>query len=235
MLLPGNMWKEVWDNSVPLPATRQKCLFDDVKESEKVLHFFESRKNVSDVFSLLLPTLIHAGLCVTINDENVNMLRSYSSSVDERINTLIQKTISTTRNLEVDISQYKVSAKNKDFCGTLFQSIVFFFLSVQMVADELSDIESIVTRYKSLEHKLLPYDLSTADEEEKKMLVEHVLNGNDIVVADGPNGRLGRRIVYLFAKEAEESAAMHANNPVSIRCIIYVLPYFRLPILFILF
>lgn len=109
MLLPGNMWKEVWDNSIPVPACRQKCLFDDVKESEKVLHFFESRKNLSDVFSLQVPALIHAGLYVVVNDENVNMIRRYSSAFDERINSLVQKAVGTTRN-NIDISQYKVIA-----------------------------------------------------------------------------------------------------------------------------
>lgn len=107
MLLPGNMWKEVWDNSIPVPACRQKCLFDDVKESEKVLHFFESHKNLSDVFSLLLPTLLHAGLYVVVNDDKVKMMRRYSPALNERINLLIQKAVSATRN-NLDLSQYKV-------------------------------------------------------------------------------------------------------------------------------
>lgn len=108
MLLPGNMWKEVWDTSIPVPAYRQKCLFDDRKESEKVLHFFESHKTLADVFTLLLPTLLHAALHTIIHDENVNTVRRYSSSLNEKISAVTQKAISATRNLNLDLSQYWV-------------------------------------------------------------------------------------------------------------------------------
>lgn len=108
MLLPGNMWKEVWDTSIPVPASRQKCLFDDNKESEKVLHFFESHKNLADVFCLLLPTLIHAALHTIINDETVILMRRYSSYLDDKISVLIQKAVAATRSISIDVSQYKV-------------------------------------------------------------------------------------------------------------------------------
>lgn len=109
MLLPGNMWKEVWDTSIPVPAYRQKCLFDDRKESEKVLHFFESHKSLADVYTLLLPTLLHATLYTIIHDENVNAVRQYSSFLNEKINALTQKAVSATRSLNLDLSQYWVS------------------------------------------------------------------------------------------------------------------------------
>ena len=36
MQIPGNMWTEVWQGAKPVPARRQKRLFDDTKEAEKV-------------------------------------------------------------------------------------------------------------------------------------------------------------------------------------------------------
>lgn len=36
MQLPGNTWQEVWETARPTPAHRQKRLFDDTKEAEKV-------------------------------------------------------------------------------------------------------------------------------------------------------------------------------------------------------
>ena len=36
MQIPGNMWVEVWQTARPVPARRQKRLFDDTKEAEKV-------------------------------------------------------------------------------------------------------------------------------------------------------------------------------------------------------
>ena len=36
MQIPGNMWVEVWQSAKPIPARRQRRLFDDTKEAEKV-------------------------------------------------------------------------------------------------------------------------------------------------------------------------------------------------------
>ena len=36
MQIPGNMWVEVWQSAKPVPARRQRRLFDDTKEAEKV-------------------------------------------------------------------------------------------------------------------------------------------------------------------------------------------------------
>jgi Rab3 GTPase-activating protein catalytic subunit len=37
MKIPGNMWVDVWNNAKALPVRKQKRLFDDTKEAEKVL------------------------------------------------------------------------------------------------------------------------------------------------------------------------------------------------------
>lgn len=37
MNIPGNMWVEAWDTARVTPARRQKRLFDDTKEAEKVV------------------------------------------------------------------------------------------------------------------------------------------------------------------------------------------------------
>lgn len=36
MKIPGNMWIEAWQNAKPVPVRKQKRLFDDTKEAEKV-------------------------------------------------------------------------------------------------------------------------------------------------------------------------------------------------------
>lgn len=38
MKIPGNMWLEVWENARPVPARKQKRLFDDTKEAENVIY-----------------------------------------------------------------------------------------------------------------------------------------------------------------------------------------------------
>ena len=44
MQLPGNMWSEVWQSARSVPASRQKRLFDDTKEAEKVSQQFYKNK-----------------------------------------------------------------------------------------------------------------------------------------------------------------------------------------------
>jgi len=36
MQIAGNVWVEVWQSARPVPARRQRRLFDDTKEAEKV-------------------------------------------------------------------------------------------------------------------------------------------------------------------------------------------------------
>lgn len=36
MKIPSNMWVEAWETAKPVPARRQKRLFDDTREAEKV-------------------------------------------------------------------------------------------------------------------------------------------------------------------------------------------------------
>lgn len=82
MLIPGNTWQVVWKAAKPVPARRQvrikaflftfffsnsnrfhiqKRLFDDTKEAEKVMHFFESR-NIGQIVQLTLAALYHTAL-----------------------------------------------------------------------------------------------------------------------------------------------------------------------------
>lgn len=37
MKIPGNMWVEAWETARVVPARRQRRLFDDTKEAEKVV------------------------------------------------------------------------------------------------------------------------------------------------------------------------------------------------------
>lgn len=36
MKIPSNMWVEAWETAKPIPARRQRRLFDDTREAEKV-------------------------------------------------------------------------------------------------------------------------------------------------------------------------------------------------------
>lgn len=61
MLLPGNMWQEAWESCRAVPAHRQKRLFDDTKEAEKILHYLAAIKPV-DLVNHCMPVLIYSTL-----------------------------------------------------------------------------------------------------------------------------------------------------------------------------
>uniref|UniRef100_A0A673ALI7 Rab3 GTPase-activating protein catalytic subunit n=1 Tax=Sphaeramia orbicularis TaxID=375764 RepID=A0A673ALI7_9TELE len=61
MKIPGNMWVEAWETTRAIPARRQRRLFDDTKEAEKVLHYLAVQKP-ADFTLHLLPCLLHAAI-----------------------------------------------------------------------------------------------------------------------------------------------------------------------------
>ena len=61
MQQPNNIWAESWNSATPLPAYKQKKLFDDTKEAEKVLHYLAGLK-LCDLAVSLLPVLLHSAL-----------------------------------------------------------------------------------------------------------------------------------------------------------------------------
>ncbi|CAG0880210.1 unnamed protein product [Darwinula stevensoni] len=57
----GNTWQEMWDSAKPVPARRQKRLFDETKEAERVFQYLESLSLGKAVF-MLLPCFLHAAV-----------------------------------------------------------------------------------------------------------------------------------------------------------------------------
>ncbi|XP_047986977.1 uncharacterized protein LOC125226867 isoform X2 [Leguminivora glycinivorella] len=82
MLLPGNPWVEAWEVARPVPAARQRRLFDETREAEQVLHFLRSR-TVSGVAELLLPAILRAG-AVKAQAEGVTAVSTAVGGVDQR-------------------------------------------------------------------------------------------------------------------------------------------------------
>ena len=55
------MWVETWESAAPLPAYRQKRLFNDTKEAEKVLHHL-SGLSPMELSLMLIPSLLHEAI-----------------------------------------------------------------------------------------------------------------------------------------------------------------------------
>jgi Rab3 GTPase-activating protein catalytic subunit len=102
MQIEGNMWLDVWEAAKPVPARRQKRLFDDTREAEKVLHFLETRK-LSAVAELLLPVLTHASICRLLQEQKDDL-----PMLSESFRRIIKIAEKITRNPRPTLQQYKV-------------------------------------------------------------------------------------------------------------------------------
>uniref|UniRef100_A0A3Q1CI60 Rab3 GTPase-activating protein catalytic subunit n=1 Tax=Amphiprion ocellaris TaxID=80972 RepID=A0A3Q1CI60_AMPOC len=84
MKIPGNMWVEAWETARVTPARRQRRLFDDTKEAEKVLHYLAMQKP-ADVACHLLPCMIHAAILKLKEEESVEDIPSVKKNIQQTI------------------------------------------------------------------------------------------------------------------------------------------------------
>uniref|UniRef100_A0A8C2D0Q7 Rab3 GTPase-activating protein catalytic subunit n=1 Tax=Cyprinus carpio TaxID=7962 RepID=A0A8C2D0Q7_CYPCA len=82
MKIPGNMWVEAWETAKATPARRQKRLFDDTKEAEKVLHYLSQQKP-SDVTRHLMPCVLHAALLKIKEEEESEDIASVRKALQQ--------------------------------------------------------------------------------------------------------------------------------------------------------
>lgn len=61
MCQPHGLWREAWSVAEPIPVYKQKKLFDDTREAEKVLHYLAGLKT-AELGLLVLPVLTHCAI-----------------------------------------------------------------------------------------------------------------------------------------------------------------------------
>ncbi|XP_025751573.2 rab3 GTPase-activating protein catalytic subunit [Manacus vitellinus] len=84
MKIPSNMWVEAWETAKPIPARRQKRLFDDTREAEKVLHYLAVQKP-ADLARHLLPCIIHAAVLKVKDEEALEDISSVKKIIKQII------------------------------------------------------------------------------------------------------------------------------------------------------
>ena len=108
MNAPGNLWLETWDSAKPVSARRQKRLFDDTREAEKVLTYL-STLCPGDFSQLLLPNFLHCAISRTLQESFEDI-----PDVDEIVKELIPKLSQATRlRCSSEVKHYMHIAKGK--------------------------------------------------------------------------------------------------------------------------
>lgn len=104
MLISDNTWVQIWETAKAIPANRQKRLFDDTREAEKVLHFLDSR-SASQIAEMLLAVLSHASICRLL--EESEQVKNELPEVCVTLRHLIKTVEKLSRDPTVNMRRYE--------------------------------------------------------------------------------------------------------------------------------
>ncbi|XP_028264275.1 rab3 GTPase-activating protein catalytic subunit isoform X2 [Parambassis ranga] len=170
MKIPGNMWVEAWETARVTPARRQRRLFDDTKEAEKVLHFLAMLKP-ADLARHLLPCMLHAAILKLKEEEAVDDIPFVKKTIQ-------QATSQACKLLHPPNHDYK---KIEDFIN------------------QLTAMETVITRARSLKAKFaVGEDEKGETSEELEKFVSSLLEEPEVVVTGAGQGPTGSIIHRLF-------------------------------------
>uniref|UniRef100_A0A8P4KJM5 Rab3 GTPase-activating protein catalytic subunit n=1 Tax=Dicentrarchus labrax TaxID=13489 RepID=A0A8P4KJM5_DICLA len=170
MKIPGNMWVEAWETARVTPARRQRRLFDDTKEAEKVLHYLAVQKP-ADLTRHLLPCILHAAILKLKEEEAVEDIPSVRKTIQ-------QATSQASKLLHTPNYDYK---KLEDFIN------------------QLMAMETVITRARSLKAKFAMCEgEKVEDTDELETFVSSLLEEPEVVVVGAGQGPAGSIIHRLF-------------------------------------
>ncbi|KAK3875371.1 hypothetical protein Pcinc_019752 [Petrolisthes cinctipes] len=138
MQIPGNMWKEVWNSAKPVPARRQKRLFDDTRGAEEVLHWLGSL-GPGAACCHLLPTVLHAAICRLAQER---LLFSLPASTTPLPQPRHSNTLASVLNV---IAQRATRLSRQPPDPDKYQELV----------EQVAEVEACVARAQSVRHKIL--------------------------------------------------------------------------------
>uniref|UniRef100_A0A7N8YFX7 Rab3 GTPase-activating protein catalytic subunit n=1 Tax=Mastacembelus armatus TaxID=205130 RepID=A0A7N8YFX7_9TELE len=173
MEIPGNMWVEAWETARVIPARRQKRLFDDTKEAEKVLHYLAVQKP-ADLTRHLLPCILHAAILKLKEEESVEDIPSVRKCIQQatsQASKLLHPTNQDLKKLESEILTH-----------------MYYVLC-----------ETIITQARSLKAKFsISESEKGEDTNELKKFASSLLEEPEVVVIGAGQGSTGSIIHGLF-------------------------------------
>ncbi|XP_029937073.1 rab3 GTPase-activating protein catalytic subunit isoform X4 [Myripristis murdjan] len=170
MKIPGNMWVEAWETARATPARRQRRLFDDTKEAEKVLHYLAVQKP-ADLTSHLLPCILHAAILKLKEEESVEDIPSVKKAIQ-------QATSHASKVLHHPSPDYK---------------------KLEDVLNQLIAVETVIARARSLKAKFgIGKGEKGEDAEELEKFVSSLLEEPEVAVTGAGRGPAGSIIHRLF-------------------------------------
>lgn len=184
MLVPGNVWQDTWHSARPIPARRQRRLFDDTKEGEKVLHFLAAMRP-SDIVFRLMPMLIHAA---------INTLIKNGESAAPIVPTMLQS---------IALSAAKIT-----------KAPLVNALQYKELIDHLSVTEMVLSQCKALKNLFHhAAHLSGAKDNSLDKFVQTLLEQREIYLPGGVNTSPGKWMLSLFQESSKEDCQVDLLDP----------------------
>ncbi|XP_044750751.1 rab3 GTPase-activating protein catalytic subunit [Coccinella septempunctata] len=152
MLIEDNIWAQTWKTAKPVPANKQKLLFLDTTEAEKVMHFLESR-TLQQVIELLIPIMLQVAV-YRLAEEILPFEVELPDGL-ERLRNVIKLAERMTR--ESNISPRKIEG----------------------IAQEMAQLELDISKIHSLSYKLNP---TGADSKETRELLRDLVKRKEVPV-----------------------------------------------------
>ena len=197
MRVQGNIWEDNWHNARPCPVRRQRRLFNETKEAEKVLHYLSGLRP-AQVATELISTVLQASIRRIQNARGSDTVRS-SSLIDH----IVKRASRAFSMPEEQLTLYK----------DLFQ--------------ELRSIELKIARAQSLKFKLRTSESSKSDIDTEAFVTSLLEKPevNVVGASRGPMGRVIKRLFskqeVLKAQEQDydnheiKKPVVHQSRPFS--------------------
>ena len=209
MMSEGNIWTVLWDQARTVPAWRQRRLFDDTKESEKVMSFLAGL-SPGDLASMLHPVLLQAAHLRLVEASH----DCEEEEQDQNHKDLAQSIISLAKLQSLpEVRHYRGEVEDIQFekrrVLTSQISTLFWLLEMR------------ISRSLSLRKKFL-YDLTVLSEGEKEQpdavremerFVSNLVTGTEVRVLGAARGPAGRLIQRMFRESEQEEHPREAGLP----------------------
>ena len=209
MRCEGNLWSSLWETARTVPARRQRRLFDDTKEGEKVMSFLTSL-NPGDLATILHPTLLQAG--------HYRLLEATEA------HDLVSSLHSDTVKAIIQVSRLQCLAEVRHYRGQV--SDPQFERRQQLCREAASllwRLELNISQSLSLRKKFL-YDLGVLGESEAEQpdalaemerFVRSLASGGEVTVLGASRGPAGRLVQNIFKESHQEDDPRPGGLPQS--------------------
>lgn len=170
MLISDNTWVQMWEQAKPVPANRQKRLFDDTREAEKILHYLEA-KTLSQILELVLPVVGHIAVYNLMKEINeiVKTLPNAIFSIDD----VVKSVRILSRDPRAPTHKYKT------------------------VFEEIANQELMICQIKSIMFKFNPTRVS---EQPLNEFIMNLVTESEIYIENGKNSYVGSRLINMFSE-----------------------------------